>query len=455
MANVRYFLPPRREQSIGLPSGTQFADAEGAVTVASGSADEAALQKLGAIQAGAKPVTALITPGQGMALPLNQVVQNVGRVYPAPARLDNTVIGIGDSIMRAQGINNSVCSFLEYAAIASNGAMKVVDNKGINGNKTSDILARITDVTSSYARWVVIMEAANDALQGVSVSAHRTNMIGIITAILAAGQTPIIVGAPPVNNYNTWQYNACDQELARQYGLLYINLWAACVADGKWFDTTFSMDGVHPYPKAGNKGGSTMWAQLSKYFTGSPDLTWTNTDPDGILSNALFLTTGGANGAPAGWTGAANVTHALEAGTGDVVGNWWKQTATGITGWAVSSRTGIALPSGWQGGDAVRLSCRVRTVGVEANGGAGNGAYPMSGKMGVYISFNWGGVTDKLIIRGVEADVNGVISIDGIIPAATTGTSSIQVVVYQTATVSGEVSIAQLQMHNLSRAGRM
>lgn len=368
-------------------------------------------------------------------------------------RFDNLAIVIGDSITRAQGPANNCASWAEYAAIASKGAIKLLDNKGINGNKTSDILARISDVTSSAARWVWLSEVANDAMNGVTVSQHRTNMRAILIAILTAGQIPVVFGAPPVNTYNVWQYNAADQALCAELGVLFVQPWMACVANGGWIDTTWSIDGTHPTPKAARTAGVAAWALVSKFFTGSPDLTWTNDDPSGMLTNGCFLTN--SSGVPTGWTGAANVTHTAEAGTGDVVGNWWVQTATSITGWAVSSRTGIALPTGWLPGDTVRMSCRIRTVGVEANGSGGNMAYPMGGKMGVYISLNWGGVSDKLFLRAVEADIEGVYSIDGVIPALTSGTSTIQVVITQTAAASGAIAIAQLNVHNISRAARL
>jgi lysophospholipase L1-like esterase len=365
----------------------------------------------------------------------------------------NTVAGIGDSIMRCQGAAFDTCSFMEYAAIASNGAMKVVGNYGVNGNKTSDILARMkNDVLLANALHVIVMEAANDAMNGITVAQHRTNMTAIIANIKAAGRIPTVVGAPPLNSYNLWQYNAADQQLCDSLGVRYVNPWAAVTANGAWIDTTYSIDGVHPTPKSSRIAGAALWSMLSSVFTGSPDLTWTNTDPNGLIPNGLFLNSSG--GVPIGWTGASGVTHSIVATSAPAIGNYWQIAASGLSSWAVSTLTGLSIPSGWLAGDTVRLSCRVNTLGYEANGSAGNVSYPTQGKMGSYINLSWGGTSVNLLLREIDGDVSGVFSVDGVIPGGATG-AAMQVVLDPQASASGTLQIAQLQVHNLSLLARM
>ena len=376
--------------------------------------------------------------------------------YVAEFTTRNTVVGTGDSIMRCQGSSYNGMSFMEYAAVFSNGAIKVEQNYGVNGNKTSDILARLsTDALTSSAQYVMVMEVTNDAINSISVATHRSNMTAIINEIITAGKTPIIVGGPPQNSWDTWKYNFSDQVLCDSLGVKYINPWSACTANGQWIDTTWSIDGTHPTPKALRTAGQALWGMLQNMFIGSADLTWTNNDPDGMLSNGCFL----ANVAnvPTGWTGAAGVTHAIVAGTGAEVGNWWQQTITNQTAWQISTYSGISFPSGWLVGDNVRLSCRVKTTGFEANGSSGNGSYPTEGKLGAQLTFTWGGTSVQLMMRAINADVNGVYSVDGVIPAGAGATSTFQLAItpIASAAVSGVFSIAQLQIHNLSLAGRM
>ena len=368
---------------------------------------------------------------------------------------NNMVLGMGDSIMRCQGIANNTASFLEYWAAASNGTMKIVGNLGTNGAKTADLISsQLATAVASSAQYVVVMEAANDALNSVSVTTHRANMVTILQALLAARKVPILVGAPPLSGYNIWQYNAADQQTCIALGVKYINPWSGCALNGSWRDSTYSLDNVHPYPKASRIAGAAAWVATQGMFVGTPDIAWTSALENSMLTNCLNLTN--VAGVPTGWTGAAGLTHSCaEAGTGEVIGNWWKMTATAITGWQVNTRTGVALPSGWAAGDTARMSARLRSVGFEANSGAANATYPTQGAMGCYISLAWtGGTAGSMILREIDADVNGVFSIDGIIPAGTTG-ANFSVVVTQQATVSGEFSVAQLQVHNPTLAARL
>lgn len=374
----------------------------------------------------------------------------------------NTVVGTGDSIMRCQGASFNTCSFLEYCSIPSGGAMKVVANYGINGNKTADILARISsDALTQNALYVIVMEAVNDAMNGVTVSQHRTNMTGIIAAIKASGRIPIIVGAAPSNSWDTWKYNAADQQLCSSLGVTYVNPWFVCTANGHWIDATYSIDGTHPTPMASRKAGAALWSLLAPMFVGSQDLTWQNTDLSGLIPNGLFqnVQSAGSNGyVPTGWVGSTTtgITHSVAAIAQPGVGNYWQIAANNASSWAVSTMTGLSIPSGWTAGDTVRLSCRVNTSGFEANGSALAGSYPTQGKIGAYINLSWGGTSSSLLLREIDGDISGVFSVDGVIPSGATG-AAMQVVIdpYSGSTVSGTLQIAQLQVHNLSLLSRM
>lgn len=391
----------------------------------------------------------LLTGGSVFSAGGKDVTDVVGSV------VKNTAVGIGNSIVRCQGTAKNTASFLEYCEASSAGAMRLIANFGVNGARTAGLLSdQVPLALATSAKFVLIMEAANDAMNSVSISAHRANMQAICSAIFGAGKVPVIIASPPTNGFNIHRYNASDKQLAEAAGIAFVNPWASCTKNGAWTDTSFSIDGVHPTPKASRLAGVELWRLLQTLFIGSADLAWTNDDPDGMLSNCLNLTN--VSGVPTGWTGAAGVTHSCaEAGTGEVVGNWWKQTATNITGWQVSSRAGVALPANWQAGDVVRMSARLRTVGFEANGSAGNMSYASQGKIGAYIAMSWaGGSLGEMLLREVDGDVNGVFSAYGTIPVGATGGNFTSVII-QTASASGEFSIAQLQVHNLSLAARI
>ena len=397
---------------------------------------------------GAVYFTKSVTGGISLLAGTSDVVNVIGSM------VGNSCVGIGDSIMRCQGVAKDMCSFLEYAAALSAGAMNVIANFGTNGAKSADVLAtQVPLAIASTAKYVLIMEVANDALNSVTLATHRANMTEIVRQILVAGKVPIIVGAPPTSTYNNWRYNAADHQIAQNAGVAFVNPWYSCVKNGVWIDTTYSIDGTHPTPKASRMAGADLWSMLQTIFIGSADLTWTDNDPDGMFAGGLNLTN--VAGVPTGWTGAAGVTHSCsEAGTGDVVGNWWKQTATDITAWKVSGYSGVAIPANWVAGDLIRMSARLRTVGFEANGSAENMSYAGQGKIGAYVSLAWqGGTAGEITLREIDGDINGIFSAYGVLPPGNT-LGNLSTVITQTAAASGEFSVAQFQVHNLSLLAR-
>jgi lysophospholipase L1-like esterase len=363
----------------------------------------------------------------------------------------NTVFGIGNSIMRTQSPSRNGASFLEFCAIASNGAMRLLGQAGVNGDTTAMILGRIdADALTSPAARIIVSELTNDAIQNVAVAASRANVAAIIDKIQGAGKVCEWVAAPPKTSRNIRQYNAMAKAVCLLKGVRFYDPWDSSTADGVYIDSAHSIDGTHPTPMCGRKAGVRLWSMMSASYFGSPDLCSINADVDGMLTtNALFLTN--TAGVPTGWAGAAGVTHSIEAVAAPGIGNWWKQTVSGIASARISSRSAIALPAGWVAGDVIRMSCRVRTVGFEANGSSNNVTYAGQGKLSAYIQMNWGG-GGSLLLREIGGDIEGVYSVDGVLPATITNSSQLIVGIVATATASGEFSVAQLQLHNLSLA---
>ena len=182
MATTRYFLPPRREQSIGLPSGTLFADAEGAVTVTTGSADEAALIKLGATQAGTFPLTATLSD-QGSVSELGGVCyltfSGVGHddqnQITAALLKYRTVIVTGVAVISAPVVMNSG-NRLKFTAGAS---LKIRD----------DITVGFQLVTNRSA--VTVQRSITDA----AITAGSNTLTGASITSADAGRSVVILGA--------------------------------------------------------------------------------------------------------------------------------------------------------------------------------------------------------------------------------------------------------------------
>lgn len=363
-----------------------------------------------------------------------------------------SAVALGNSIVRAQGISADTMSLIEFAQIASGGALQVVANVGVNGAKSADILSvQVPLAIASGATDAIVMENSNDTASGtgVTVSQARANWRAIIETLQAAGIRPIVIGGGPRAGRPVWTYNMMLQRLCAELSVIYVNPWYRCVAAGEVWATGKTLDGTHPYAELSRIAGQDLWAAIAQHFTGTEDFPWGDTS--GFLSNCLNTTN--VSGVPTGWTGAAGLTHSCSEAVSGRAGNWWKLTASGISTTQVSSRTGVSLPAGSQAGDTVQLICRVRTTGFEAAGNAGNATYSMQGNIGARIQLTFtGGSAGSITLREICADTEGVATVYGTIPAGATG-CNVTISVVPRTTVSGELSV-QVQAQNLSLAAR-
>jgi len=376
-----------------------------------------------------------------------------------------TVVAIGDSIMHCSTFQGrKSCSFIEYAAIASNGALRIVGNTGVSGNTSAQLLARLNTDALAYAsaEWVFVMIGTNDLINSVSLGAYRANLEAIASAILAAGKKPLFIGLAPHGTLNEQAYSAVMQDVAYRIGARYCDPWAPVRAGGGWV-SGYSGDNVHPRAIAHRLAGQRLWQQVSPLFHGSHDLWAHDTDTSGYVvrqSNGLFLanTSGIPNGMTAWGSNPAALVNTTEAGTGEVQGNWWVQTYTAVNQICFFTSSNITLPSDWRAGDRVRLQCRIAASGLDANGITGDSTYSQSARLQHYIAWNWAGGA-KTILRSVGSDIEGIQSLDDVIPANGPATGNWEIgVEYRNQTGSGTadgvVKIAQLNMHNLTRPGR-
>lgn len=368
---------------------------------------------------------------------------------------EGTACVIGDSIEHCQSASGvPLMSWFEYMCAATGGSLRPVGNFGITGNNTNQMLARFdADVGSVPAKFVFIKECANDIGQGITITQNRANKRAMIEKTFLMGRTPILVAGAPFNGQNVQAYNLSDLMLAREYAIPYLNPWLGLTLDGSW-RAGKSLDGLHPTSQACREAGEAAAAQLGKFF-GVTELAWQNAAVNGMLSNALFLTHSG--GVPDQWAIPAGITSAIEVGVSPVAGNWWRLDTDGIEpGWKIHYRLGVSLPSGWLAGDDVIFSGRLKTVGIDAGGSAGDFTYSSMPKVGLYVQLSWTGVADKFLLLGrqVGSDVDGVFSAEGKIPAGATG-ANFFLAITQSAPVAATYRVAQAQVHNLSLAARL
>lgn len=247
---------------------------------------------------------------------------------------------LGPASWKIGTIGNSVASngfraFTQTAASQLNAIS--MENVATGGALSADLVAQIASLSSSVTHCFVL-EGTNDAAQSVSVATHITNMKAVAAALLAQGIIPIIVAAPTRDASTAQAQIMAKMALAERIwcenaGLIFVDPWNSLIdTDGTWVSGATS-DGDHPTVVSHQAIGRQVATLLS---TGSPGLLLPRCDggsDGGILTNALNLADGNADGLPDGWTAlGSSGTYALSTGAdptrGDICTATLSQTTT-------------------------------------------------------------------------------------------------------------------------------
>lgn len=153
-------------------------------------------------------------------------------------------------------LGNSITDIGEWAEIWQNPKVK---NRGISGDNTFGILARLDEVVSSQPSKLFIMIGINDIARNIPDSIIIRNYERIIAKVQQASpRTRIIVQSilPTNNRFTQFKnhqnktehiltVNAALQNICRKANLTFVNLYPQFVdADGK-LDERYSNDGLH------------------------------------------------------------------------------------------------------------------------------------------------------------------------------------------------------------------
>jgi hypothetical protein len=190
---------------------------------------------------------------------------------------------IGDSFTAAP---SGMWSWFSHA---SKGQLILLNQHGVGGNRTDQILARLDDL-DSRTTITTIMEVANDASQGVTPLQHATNVRDILLGCIDRKITPIwFLGSPKdnpahadiISEYNIWDWLTC-----RSLGVICIQPWKG-MSDGfgKW-KSGLSIDGTHPKTLVHKTAGLQAWEDYDKLELADFLITNNNYGP---VSNPLFM----------------------------------------------------------------------------------------------------------------------------------------------------------------------
>ncbi|NQX23313.1 GDSL-type esterase/lipase family protein [Curtobacterium sp. VKM Ac-2852] len=255
----------------------------------------------------------------------------------AAARPGNRMVWLGDSLTQWQDAatpantatssasHSQRVSLGNLASIMTGQRALYVNNAGIGGNTTAQMLARFDSDVTPYAPNVVhLLAGTNDIGNSVPLATSIDNIAKLVAKIRRIGAVPILGLLPPsaASPAKVTQWNMAIRRYALAQGVALVDYHTPLVdpATGS-FLPAYLGDGTHP-----SSAGFGAMAQAFAATAGpllppfSPSLPTTNAQSNNLLGNGLFPGVGSP------WTGSP---QSVSAAATPAVGNWMNLTADG------------------------------------------------------------------------------------------------------------------------------
>lgn len=272
-----------------------------------------------------------VTPGDIGAATADQGNLADGAVQKALARLYKPlltdVLVLGDS--RAFQCTKGNVGFADWAVSETGGlaAFPLALNKGIDGNTTSQMLARLqTDVIANSNAFDVMVHfgTGNDRIKGMTLEQTIRNLEYMYSALIKRGkiviaiaETPVIganVGLPAQQTANHFAVHNWYLNVAPSLGVVVVNPWDEMVdpASGSnfWPLGGLTGDGLHPTAAGARIIGRKVAEALKRLFTFPAVLPTANVAYDAalvpggsLIPNSLLTGTNGVLGGGSNATG--------------------------------------------------------------------------------------------------------------------------------------------------------
>ncbi len=182
-------------------------------------------------------------------IPMNEIPYYVDKVsqFKNLTNTDTEIIFLGDSIT----------DYCEWSELFGNHKIK---NRGISGDRTDGILNRLDEILQAQPQKIFIMVGINDLIQGRERDKVFISYKTIVEKIKdKLPETKLFIQSVlPVNNLKAQkklflifnntkvrEFNTKLQELAKDFSLTYIDLFAAFADSNKELDEKYTTDGVH------------------------------------------------------------------------------------------------------------------------------------------------------------------------------------------------------------------
>jgi lysophospholipase L1-like esterase len=175
------------------------------------------------------------------------------------------LIAIGDSICAGHtgfdpspgtyaGNDNNASTWMRHAGLATGNRNNLIVNKGIGGQTSAQIAARIGEATAHKARVVFLHASANDEQAGVAQATRTANIQSAVDAIAATGADCYLLNGTYANaNYAAHPGHAAYMQawwvtqLGSVTGLTgAVDIMAPLDSGGVLDPTLAQADGIHP-----------------------------------------------------------------------------------------------------------------------------------------------------------------------------------------------------------------
>lgn len=228
----------------------------------------------------------------------------------------NTVVIVGSSTTAMNWNETSTLKanddrgYWTWAAARLGQRFKLLKNAGVGGERTDQILSRISADVAPYQPSLVIEAGSgnNDIIQNIPVSTIKANKQAIWDAIRNTGAQLVTTTLNPYDAATSGQKSAVQEinmwikSQAVRQNIIVVDFYSA-VADpttGLWLSGFALPDGIHGNRKAAARWGKLLADAISSLFPPSDRLTSSNIDPYNILSNGMLV--GNSSGLATGLT---------------------------------------------------------------------------------------------------------------------------------------------------------
>lgn len=319
----------------------------------------------------------------------------------------NATVFLGDSITAfgnapETGPSNTFgWGWTAQATFLSKGRILQVNNAGIPGNTTAQMLARFQSDVVAYSPDKVVIAGGTNDIPSTAITSSQLNAVtatlgSIIDMAEIAGIQPVLCNVPPrqdapvaIHEANAKALAAAINTLAKtkqtQYGnVVLFDLYSVLAnpSTGAYLSGYSLADGIHPSVTGATAVANAFVSSTAMIYGSSVYLPWSNSSASNLVPNALFVNPIG-NGWSAGYGSAPAPTVSVVPGDPTIVGNWMQlqfPPATSAGQYYSYNIDNIPVTQGTN----YALAFRFQISGLQANGGMVVIVYGYGGPNGAY-----------------------------------------------------------------------